>query len=374
MVGKNDGSINAGLKEIIQIIQAVAQGSAVYYVIRETWLVMQAGTNSNFCRRCNATGRITCNKCCGTSTLRRRPAVFSPIAGAWFAPGGAGDVYKCPYSGPRGTFDIPPTADQLEDASSYRVHLAEELEDLLKKAAMDRVPARPFKPLAGTVRCPECDGNVRVKGLVNIANVFGGLKRQWGTKPRWAGFLRSDQLPVQIQAKPAPRGGAPRIAEYPAGAAAREAMGSGPGAGGVAIAGAGGGASPASGWGWAPWELQGLPQGGEKAAPGQAGGGQANPSHAWAAYMRKRRLGPLQARARRLRRTIEEERAREVAREAKARAEAAACAEAAVRGGPGPSVVPKKYKRGRVIQTLERELETLMSEIRGNPAGRVKGT
>eukprot|EP00212_Chloropicon_laureae_P000994 CAMPEP_0198458146 /NCGR_PEP_ID=MMETSP1453-20131121/33806_1 /TAXON_ID=1461543 ORGANISM="Unidentified sp., Strain RCC701" /NCGR_SAMPLE_ID=MMETSP1453 /ASSEMBLY_ACC=CAM_ASM_001118 /LENGTH=39 /DNA_ID= /DNA_START= /DNA_END= /DNA_ORIENTATION= len=39
MVGKNDGSINAGLKEIIQIIQAVAQGSSVYYIMRESWLV-----------------------------------------------------------------------------------------------------------------------------------------------------------------------------------------------------------------------------------------------------------------------------------------------------------------------------------------------
>ena len=131
MVGKNDGSINAGLKEIIQIIQAVAQGSSVYYIMRESWLVLQLGTNSNFCRRCNATGRIVCNKCKGTSTLRRRPAAFSTLSDQMVSP--SDSTYKCPWSGPRGTFDIPPTADQLEDSSSYRVHLAEEVEDVLKQ-------------------------------------------------------------------------------------------------------------------------------------------------------------------------------------------------------------------------------------------------
>ena len=177
MVGKNDGSINAGLKEIIQIIQAVAQGSSVYYIMRECWLVVQLGTNSNFCRRCNATGRIVCNKCRGSGTLRRRPTAFSSMSDrvSTASTGKRDEFYKCPYSGPRGTFDIPPTADQLEDAGSYRVHLAEELEDIVKKAALCRVPSRPFKALAGTQTCPDCNGHVRVKtGLLNIANVFGG--------------------------------------------------------------------------------------------------------------------------------------------------------------------------------------------------------
>jgi len=180
MVGKNDGSINAGLKEIIQIIQAFAQGSSVYYIMRESWLVIQLGTNSNFCRRCNATGRIVCPKCRGTATLRRRPAAFSSLTDqVASAPGKAEDYYKCPYSGPRGTFDIPPTADQLEDASSYRVHLAEEVEDVLKQAALCRVPSRPFKALAGTQTCPDCNGHVRVKtGLLNLANVFSGIQNQ----------------------------------------------------------------------------------------------------------------------------------------------------------------------------------------------------
>ena len=178
MVGKNDASINAGLKEIIQIIQAVAQGSSVYYIMRESWLVLQLGVNSNFCKRCNATGRIVCNKCRGTATLRRRPAAFSSLSdrvASTSATTKKEEYYKCPYGGPRGTFDIPPTADQLEDASSYRVHLAEEVEDVLKKAALCRVPSRPFKALAGTQTCPDCNGHVRVKtGLLNIANVFGG--------------------------------------------------------------------------------------------------------------------------------------------------------------------------------------------------------
>ncbi|QDZ18131.1 hypothetical protein HOP50_01g06340 [Chloropicon primus] len=183
MVGKNDGSINAGLKEIIQIIQAVAQGSSVYYIVRESWLVLQLGTNSNFCRRCNGTGRIVCNRCRGTGTLRRRPAAFSALHDQVSTKQGKKeDYYKCPYSGPRGTFDIPPTADQLEDASSYRVHLAEEVEDILKKAALCRIPSRPFKALAGTQTCPDCNGHVRVKtGLLNIANVFGGSVQNQST-------------------------------------------------------------------------------------------------------------------------------------------------------------------------------------------------
>ena len=152
----------------------------MYYIVREAWLVMQLGLNCNFCRRCNATGRIVCTKCKGTATLRRRPAAFESLSDQ-VASTGLGkkeDYYKCPYSGPRGTFDIPPTADQLEDASSYRVHLAEEVEDVLKKAALGRVPSRPFKALAGTQTCPDCNGQVRVKtGLLNIANVFGGTQQ-----------------------------------------------------------------------------------------------------------------------------------------------------------------------------------------------------
>mmetsp|Transcript_2769 Transcript_2769/g.7280 ORF Transcript_2769/g.7280 Transcript_2769/m.7280 type:complete len:282 (-) Transcript_2769:45-890(-) len=215
MVGKNDGSINAGLKEIIQIIQAVAQGSSVYYIMRESWLVLQLGTNSNFCRRCNATGRIICNKCKGTGTLRRRPAVFSTLSDQMVSR--PSDTYKCPYSGPRGTFDIPPTADQLEDASSYRVHLAEEVEDVLKQAALSRVPSRPFKALAGTQTCPDCNGKVRVTtGLLNLANVFSGVQRE-------ASFLfkkcperyEENELPLSIRKKASTQGGPMHITEYP---------------------------------------------------------------------------------------------------------------------------------------------------------------
>lgn len=107
---------------------------------------------------------------CASGLTSLLPFRFSPLSAKMTSQ--PGDFYKCPYGGPRGTFDIPPTSDQLESASSYRVHLAEEVEDLLKKATMSRVPSRPFKALAGTVTCPECDGNVRVtSGLLNLANV-----------------------------------------------------------------------------------------------------------------------------------------------------------------------------------------------------------
>jgi hypothetical protein len=217
MVGRNDTGINAGLKEIIQIVQAVAQGSSVYYIAREGWLVLQTCVNSSYCRRCNATGRVICNKCQGSGTLRRRPAAFSTLADEMV--NHKDDFYKCPYSGPRGTFDIPPTADQLEDATSYRVHLAETVEKLVKKAALSRVPARPFKALAGTRVCPDCDGEVRVKGgLLSLSSIFstGGRIENFAFPIKKCPELyEDDQMPLSIRRKAAPLGGPMHITEYP---------------------------------------------------------------------------------------------------------------------------------------------------------------
>ena len=64
-------------------------------------------------------------------------------------------------------------------AQERKQHLAEEVEDVLKQAALCRVPSRPFKALAGTQTCPDCNGHVRVKtGLLNLANVFSGIQNQ----------------------------------------------------------------------------------------------------------------------------------------------------------------------------------------------------
>ena len=109
----------------------------------------------------SAAGATRPGASCATSargsagTHRRRPTAFSsmPDRVSTASTGKGDEYYKCPYSGPMGTFDIQPTADQLEDAGSY----------ILKKAALCRVPSRPSKGLAGTQTCPDCNGHVRVK-------------------------------------------------------------------------------------------------------------------------------------------------------------------------------------------------------------------
>lgn len=111
----------------------------------------------NECQRCRGTGIMTCPHCHGTKTLRKRPGYLrTRDFGIVDDPR---DQYSCFYCGPPSKYDFNPFAEDDEEK-------AMQVQENLKMAVANIFP-RPFNsgPLAGTVTCPTCQGNPKVRRL-----------------------------------------------------------------------------------------------------------------------------------------------------------------------------------------------------------------
>ena len=84
-------------------------------------------------------------------------------------------------------------------------------------AALGRVPSRPFKALAGTQTCPDCNGQVRVKtGLLNLGGLFRGIQREEAETIKKCPHTYEDvSMPLGLRRKPSTSGGPMHINEYP---------------------------------------------------------------------------------------------------------------------------------------------------------------
>lgn len=123
------------------------------------------------CDRCRGTGLMTCPHCHGTKTLRRRPGYLRTRD--FGIVDDTKDSYLCMYCGPPCKYDFNPFADD-EDMRAMQVQ-----ENM--KLAVANVFPRPFDSVvsAGTVSCPSCQGNPRVRRLTP------DYAKALGLGPRW---------------------------------------------------------------------------------------------------------------------------------------------------------------------------------------------
>lgn len=147
----------------------------------------------SICDRCRGTGCVTCPHCHGTKTLRQRPGFIRTrdlaIVDNPF------DSYQCFYCGPSTTFDFNPMAADDENQ-------AMKIQENLKSAVANQWP-RPFElgALAGTLACPECHGNPRVRRLTPDFAKALGMDEPWDFKlsKRFGAFR---QLAVDPRRRP----------------------------------------------------------------------------------------------------------------------------------------------------------------------------
>lgn len=112
------------------------------------------------CRGCAGSGRLTCAHCAGSGSLRARPAVPSVRRLALLA-SSPRDVYACPHCGPPSPYDTRPDLDEELEGDPP---LADALRANIKAALLGaRLLPRATPILAGTVACPHCGGEPRVR-------------------------------------------------------------------------------------------------------------------------------------------------------------------------------------------------------------------
>ncbi|KAL4438015.1 hypothetical protein ABPG77_004236 [Micractinium sp. CCAP 211/92] len=167
------------------------------------------------CQRCRGTGITTCPHCHGTKTLRRRPGYLRTRD--YGIVDDTRDSYLCVYCGPPCKYDFNPFA---EDDELRAMQVQENM-----KLAVANIFPRPFDSLvtAGTVLCPTCHGNPRVRRLTpdfakalwlaprwdeqiaaRMGEFFWGLEGRRGEKRRL--FLEYPSGPVKNPIElPAPR-------------------------------------------------------------------------------------------------------------------------------------------------------------------------
>ena len=128
-----------------------------------------------------------------------------------------GDLYKCPYCGPRGTGDVPVPEKELdlEGGPTFRVGVSDEIQDTLQEAALGRRTS--WMPLAGTCSCDSCWGSGSYNPGVPDARKLLSFWRMSAIQmvaPKNEAYI--DQLPADVQSRTFREGGAPRLYEYPA--------------------------------------------------------------------------------------------------------------------------------------------------------------
>ncbi|PSC76683.1 molecular chaperone [Micractinium conductrix] len=155
---------------ILDVVRGLSTLASFAIVVNQLKNIYDAFYVSD-CERCRGTGIVTCPHCHGTKTLRRRPGFLrTRDYGIVDDPR---DSYLCFYCGPPSKYDFNPFADD-DDQRAMQVQ-----ENM--RLAVANVFPRLFDSLvtAGTVSCPTCHGNPKVRRLTPD---FG---KAFDLGPRW---------------------------------------------------------------------------------------------------------------------------------------------------------------------------------------------
>ncbi|GAB4816902.1 hypothetical protein N2152v2_003948 [Parachlorella kessleri] len=126
------------------------------------------------CDRCRGTGIVTCSHCHGTKALRTRPG-FLRTRNLRIIDNPK-DHYPCYHCGPETKYDIDPFAMDDEETEEISIKIM----DNMKAAVANQWPKPHEMPIyAGTVACPDCGGNPKVKRFTPDFGQALNLRGPW---------------------------------------------------------------------------------------------------------------------------------------------------------------------------------------------------